>query len=165
MRTSALSLLVVLAGTALASCFNPVHSDAVAALGPEAPGEEPGAEHRAGQPCLTCHGGSGPAGPHWSFAGTVFEKRGGRVGAKDVIVTLTDATGASQTLRTNKVGNFYLRYENWSPTYPVGVALKRDGATATMYTTIGRNGACAFCHYGDVAGPDHMPSVVLDARP
>ncbi len=47
---------------------DPVHDEEVAALGPEPGGGAPGPEHRPGQPCLVCHGGSGPASEGEQFA-------------------------------------------------------------------------------------------------
>src|SRR5207249_3431097 len=46
-------LLAALGGAI--ACGDPVHDDAVAALGPEAPGVRPGPTPRPGQPGLTCH--------------------------------------------------------------------------------------------------------------
>ena len=57
----------------LAACdTDPVHSSAVDALGPEVAGVPKGPYHRAGQPCVTCHGGEGPASQQFVMAGTVF---------------------------------------------------------------------------------------------
>src|SRR5690348_913971 len=86
-------LLVVLAAIgASPSCSDPVHSDEVAALGPEADGVRPGPLHRAGQPCMTCHGGSGPAGAVFAVAGTVFKTADAREGIADVQVSMSDST-------------------------------------------------------------------------
>lgn len=60
---------------AIAGCStDPVHDAEVAALGPEVPGMPKSLYeyHRAGQPCLVCHGGEGPAHTQFSFGGTVF---------------------------------------------------------------------------------------------
>src|SRR5256885_5077120 len=54
------------------ACNDPVHDARVDALGPEIDGVPRGPLHRRGQPCLTCHGGSGPANTELSVAGTVF---------------------------------------------------------------------------------------------
>ena len=51
---------------------NPVHDNEVAALGPEDPSVPPGPDHRPGQPCLVCHGGSGPASAQFAVGGTVY---------------------------------------------------------------------------------------------
>lgn len=49
----------------LAAACDPVRSDAVAALGGEAPGVPHGPTHRPGQPCLLGHS-------NFAVAGTVF---------------------------------------------------------------------------------------------
>jgi hypothetical protein len=149
---------------ALTSCTNPVHSDAVDALGGEVSGVRPGPTHRPGQPCLTCHGGAGPASPQFVFAGTVFTKRNVNTGAPGVTITLTDANGDAHALLTNSVGNFYLQYANWSPAYPVRVALSSPDVAnpPVMHSTIGRNGSCAFCHFAGDNRPDHMPPVYIN---
>jgi hypothetical protein len=131
----------LLLGIALA-CGDPTHDDAVAALGPEAPGVQPGPTHRPGQPCLTCHGGSGPGNATFSVGGTVFETErlplpdGGAppVSAPLVGATvqlsdsseLTDASDASTsstatfTTTTNGVGNFFVLASQWTPVFPLG---------------------------------------------
>lgn len=142
-----------------AACMNPVHSDAVDALGPEVNGERPGPFHRAGQPCLTCHGPEGPE-DEFAVAGTVFEVRGGSTPLAGVTVALTDSTGAQRQLVTNSAGNFYLRAGQWTPSYPMHVELSINGETKKMVTRIGRNGGCAECHRsaGDTT---KMPAVYM----
>jgi hypothetical protein len=137
-------LLGGLSGTS-ASCMNPVHSDAVAALGDEAQGVRTGPTHRPGQPCLVCHGGDGP-GPDFAMAGTVYEKDGSIAPSVNTEVVLTDATGSTRTEKTNSVGNFYIQSGRWTPTYPVDVVVQRDGVKQAMQTRIGRQTACATCH-------------------
>lgn len=137
-------LLGGLLGTS-ASCMNPVHSDAVAALGDEVSGVREGPTHRPGQPCLVCHGGDGP-GPDFAMAGTVYEKLGTATPSVNTEVVLTDATGSTHTEKTNSVGNFYIQANRWTPTYPVSVLVQRDGVKQNMLTRIGRQTACATCH-------------------
>ena len=55
----------------LLSC-DPVHDDAVSALGGETPGIPRGPLHRPGQPCLVCHDGASGDPAAFSMAGTVF---------------------------------------------------------------------------------------------
>jgi hypothetical protein len=136
-------LLAFSVALALASaCGDPTHDDAVAALGPEAPGVSPGPTHRPGQPCLTCHGGLGPAGQQFSIGGTAYENQ--RLPAPDgaaapaspplvgATVQLSDSSGltdasdgaspasATRTTTTNSVGNFFILESDWAPTFPVG---------------------------------------------
>lgn len=141
------ALVVALVATTL-SCFNPVHSDAVTALGDEVPGVPKGATHRAGQPCLVCHGGNGP-GPDFAIAGTVFETSAALKGANSATVRLIDAKGKKIETSTNTVGNFYLEAGKWSPTYPVSVTVLESPTSASpkvMATPIGRQTSCAACH-------------------
>ena len=124
------------------ACANPVHDDAVTALGPEAPGVPPGPTHRPGQPCLTCHGGQGPAGVQFSIGGTAYENQ--RLPLSDgapapaspplvgATVELTDSSdlgdgsdgasspSATQTTTTNSVGNFFILESQWAPVFPIG---------------------------------------------
>ncbi len=138
------------------SCEDPLQHSRIDALGPEAPGVSPGPLHRAGQPCLTCHDGTGPGEPELSVAGTIYQTPGASsppmVGAT---VTIYDATqsadgGTPHTAVTNAAGNFYFTREAWSPAYPlhdISVSLPNLPAPTKMHTTIGRDGSCGVCHY------------------
>jgi hypothetical protein len=137
MRRTAL-LVVSVALACLGACANPVHDDAVSALGPEASGVSPGPTHRPGQPCLTCHGGQGPASVQFSIAGTAYENQrlppvdGEATAASAPLVgatvQLTDSsdlndamTSASTgTATTNSVGNFFILASQWAPVFPIG---------------------------------------------
>lgn len=147
------------------SCFDPQHSDEVDALGGEVNGVGPGPTHRPGQYCRACHGGSGPGKPEFSIAGTVYAVRGNGNPKPGVTVTLTDANGVQRQKPTNEAGNFYISIDEWSPVFPVRVKLDFPGeATKGMVTPIGRNGGCAFCHYGADNEPSHMPPVFLKSQ-
>jgi hypothetical protein len=143
-----------------ASCMDPVHSDAVDALGPEVNGERPGPTHRAGQPCTTCHGALGPGSPEFSFAGTVYATRDGANPAPGVDVVLTGADGRSFTVTTNRVGNFYVTPREWNGPLPVHVKLVSGGETTEMVTRISSDGGCAFCHRSP-AGSTNVGHVFL----
>ncbi len=144
-----------------AGCMDPVHDDAVAALGDEAPGVRRGPSHRPGQPCLLCHGGDGP-GPDFAVGGTVYETRGLAVPANGVAVLLTDAKGQTATAQSNAAGNFFLESRQWAPTYPVRVQIARDGAVTKMSTVIGRQTSCAECHVSpDRGSKSEAPPVYL----
>ncbi len=166
---SARILVLLLASCAvLASCGDPTHTDAVSALGPEPPGPGPGPRHRPGQPCLVCHGGSGPASGHFSVAGTVYLVQYMEAGnppapASGVDVHIADATGASRDALTNDAGNFFLSVDDWSPAYPLnGIKISENvmgnQVIATMMTHVGRDGSCAACHYDppSPATPGHI---------
>jgi hypothetical protein len=152
---------------------DPVHDNGVTALGPEDPAVPAGPTHRPGQPCLVCHGGSGPASTQFSVGGTVYNDPG-KVPASGATVTLIDATpdAGSVSATTNSAGNFWVPQSQWAPTFPVhvlGVGYGSD--TYTMTTHIGRDGSCARCHYdlpgGGAGGAavGHIYSPAADGGP
>lgn len=169
---------LALGATITSSCFNPVHSDEVAALGDEVSGVGTGPTHRPGQPCLVCHGGTGPGSPEFEIAGTIYEYRDVPSGGVDgVAVRLTDVTGKVVQLTSNRAGNFYLAKDRETLYYPLTVELNDSRILAppvgvkSMITTIGRNGGCAFCHVNNLNSlkPEvkttHMPHVFLNPAP
>ncbi len=145
------------------SCIDPVHSDDVDALGPEAPGVPEGLTHRAGQPCLTCHGGLGPGSPRFSVAGTVYLKRTDTAALQGATVVITDADGDSRSVETNEVGNFRIERDTWNPIFPLRISLSYQGEDATMKTLVNGNGGCNFCHRGD-GDSTHSPRVYLRTK-
>jgi hypothetical protein len=165
-------ILALVALVALASCSSdPVHDNKVSSLGPELPGVPAGPTHRPEQPCLACHGGSGPASTQFSVGGTVFVDPG-KVPANGATVNLIDATGSTVSATTNAVGNFWVPESQWAPTFPVHVVGVGYGSnTYEMTTHIGRDGSCATCHYdlpGGGAGGSavgHIYSPSADAGP
>lgn len=168
MKTTLLFGMTVIVA-ALGACGDPTHDDAVTALGPEAPGVRPGPDHRPGQPCLTCHGGSGPGGAQFSIGGTAYAMQGSSSPLQGATVQLTDSRNSTHTTMTNTVGNFYILLSDWAPVAPIGGVTEGDGglnkdhaiqvcqgpcnpndtseAQAYMVTHIGRDGSCADCHY------------------
>lgn len=147
-------LVGLMAASAIAasgSC-DPVHNDAVAALGPEAPGVPPGPTHRPGQDCGVCHGGRGPGGKTFVAAGTIYKAYDDPSPLPNATVLLTDANGftPTSTLTTNEVGNFYITTDDWAPTFPVRVQVTYNGAPAVskMTSHMGKAGGCALCHQG-----------------
>jgi hypothetical protein len=156
------SLVACLAGAAAVSCLDPQHESAVTAMGPETSGG-PGPTHRPGEPCLVCHGGSGPASSQFSVAGTVYQAQTNQTPLNGGTVKLTDANGSTFTATTNEAGNFYVEQGAWAPVYPMRVAVTFNGTEADMSTHVGRDGSCATCHY-DPSGartPGHV-YLVLD---
>jgi hypothetical protein len=146
--------LVPLVIAAIAAC-DPVHSDAVNALGGEAPGVPRGPNHRPGQPCLLCHDGKLGDPREFSVAGTVFDRVDSKQGLSNVLVVLTDHDGHTLSKTTNGAGNFYATPSEWSPHYPVKVSLTYGSPqkTVSMTSHVGRDGSCAGCHF-DPQGPD-----------
>ena len=147
-RVASLLLLLLVVP---ASCADPVHDDDVKALGGETPGVPPGPLHRPGQPCLTCHGGDGPAGSEFSVAGTVYLLQDQDVAAPNAVVTIEDVNGVAGSAVTNMAGSFWVNADTWRPTYPLKVSLKYLTLTARMNGAIGRAGSCADCHQNSVA--------------
>ncbi len=145
-------------GAAPACDVDPVHDDEVTALGGEQPGVPPGPTHRPGQPCLVCHGGSGPASAQFSIGGTIYQAQSGAlVGQNGATVSQEDTNAFSTTATTNSVGNFWVPTSQWAPTFPVHVnAVTFRDVTVNMETHIGRDGSCATCHFdppgGDLVG-------------
>lgn len=128
---------MLLATLAAACNVDPVHTAAVKALGPEVAGIPQGQYHRAGQPCLTCHGGEGPAKTVFSMGGTVFygpaAGSNNPVGVGNATVALEDDSQAQFQTTTNCVGNFYVLPTDWPghPAYPVLVTIA--GTPETTY--------------------------------
>jgi hypothetical protein len=157
-------LTSVIACSAVDDVLDPVHGRAVSALGPETFGLSHGPTHRPGEPCLTCHGGEGPGSPELSVAGTVYESQGAQTWLDGATVTLTEATGATRSLETNQTGNFFVRTDEWTPTYPMLVSVSFRGVSIKMATHVGRDGSCADCHT-DPPGPASAGHVYLVADP
>ena len=155
--------VIVVGATGSLSC-DPVHSDEVADLGPEIDGVREGPTHRPGQPCLVCHGGSGPGSPQWAVAGTVYQDENSDTPLVGGTVTVTDATGSAQSLGTNEAGNFYIGTDQWNPVYPLHVTLSAGSTAISMTSRINGNGSCADCHLGHTgqATADHVPAVYLN---
>jgi hypothetical protein len=132
----------------LAAACDPVHSNAVDALGDNPPGQRNGPLHRPGQPCLVCHDGAIGDPSAFTVAGTVYQNEGeSSPAAADVEVCMTDATGNTITLRTNQAGNFYVTSRDFTPSYPMKVVLNcGTSAEHPMQTNVGRDGSCAGCH-------------------
>jgi mono/diheme cytochrome c family protein len=140
----ALALLLMLA--APVACMDPVHDDAVKALGPEAPGVPEGPLHRPGQPCVTCHGGEGPADAEFSLAGTVYLLQYQAVAAPNVKVVIEDIDGVGGTVTTNQAGSFWVNADQWRPKYPLELSVRYGNLTTSMNGNVGRAGSCADCH-------------------
>jgi hypothetical protein len=135
---------------ALAAC-DPVHSDAVDALGDEAAGVRRGPLHRPGQPCLLCHDGALGDPNAFSVAGTIFVNAVDLTPANGAIVHLTSSNGAEIRTNANAAGNFYLTPNQYTPAYPMKVDVDYRGILVKMTSNVGRDGSCAGCH-SDPAG-------------
>jgi hypothetical protein len=171
------ALALAIGGTS--GCTDPVRDAEIEALGPEAPGETPGPEHRAGQPCLHCHSKGGPAEAHpFALAGTIFETPAfDSKPAANITVQFVDANGNAQRSEppvTNDVGNFWLPLEDWPDmAFPIRVGLYNDPGKPpiqVMNSLIGREGSCNFCHRPNInpedikqAGDEEKARMLLDS--
>lgn len=160
----ALAVAVVLAlalaiAASLGGC-DPVHSDAIDALGGEAPGVRKGPLHRPGQPCTTCHDGELGDPPEFTVAGTIYKTEGDTTPAVGATVSMTSVDGKTFDTTTNEAGNFYVQPSQFKPGYPMKVAVTFGQITVKMTSEIGRNGSCAKCHT-DPAGPTSAGHVFI----
>jgi hypothetical protein len=144
----ALAAPAMAACLASVSCQNPVHDQEVAALGREQANVPPGPLHRPGRPCLTCHGGEGPASAQFSVGGTVCDLKGQSPPAVGAQVQVEDSTGKHWLAATNAAGNFYVAASEFTPRYPTQVTIaSADGSVVQqMLTYVGRASSCADCH-------------------
>lgn len=121
--------------------------------------------HRAGQRCVTCHREDGQASDHpFVLGGTIFAQPSRDVGVGGVEVLLTDSDGSKFIAKTNCVGNFFVKTDEWTPHYPIIVDIQKNGVRRSMQSPIGREGDCAACHRTTVADPlSQMPHIHLFA--
>ena len=148
-RSLASAVLLLAVGVVAACTTDPVHQAEVDALGPEASNVPQGPNHRAGQPCVVCHGSEGPAKTQFSIAGTVFDGPGissALVGVGGVTVSLEDDSQSRFQVTTNCVGNFWVNPSDWNPQFPVLVAIAGGTTAQTMQSHIGREPSCGQCH-------------------
>jgi hypothetical protein len=157
-----LPLLLVALAPAAACDMNPVHANLVSQLGGEAPNVPKGEFHRAGQPCVVCHGDDGPASEKFGIAGTIFygpgtdpKVNGQLMGAGGVNVYIEDGTGSMlNPVTTNCVGNFWIRASDYTPHFPLlitiagptGASGNGPVAKRSMVSQIGREPSCGMCH-------------------
>ena len=159
------SLAAVLASIfAPLACVDLVHEDKVQALGGETPGLPPGPLHRPGQPCVTCHGGSGPASLQLSIAGTVYVTQGASDPAVGAQVQIKDINGTILNAKTNESGNFYVTPGEWQPKYPLQIQVSLNSSQQAMISVINRDGSCADCH-GPAPGPRSPGPIYLNRAP
>lgn len=128
----------------------------LSACGGEAEGEG-GANMQPGSNCLSCHTG-GDAG-RFTAAGTVFAGGGNNAaGLAGAVVTIVPRTGATVTLTTNSVGNFYT---SATLDLPLAISVSSGGHTSIMSGTAS-SGACGSCHKpaGTAAARVHVGNCV-----
>lgn len=152
--------LCVLGG--VACTLDPVHQDAVDALGgSEGPYPDETEFHRRGQPCVLCHGGKGPADTEFLLGGTVFwgkcddpKKKDdcNRAPVGNAHVRIRSAVGAVRCFTTNAAGNFYVKKSDWSDfKFPYLATVEKDGTVRVMGSHASREGSCAACHKSEAS--------------
>ena len=142
------------------SCTDPIHDGSVKALGGETSGVPKGPLHRAGQACGVCHQESGPASSVFTISGTIFAQPQSLIGVNNATVALTDSRGSVHTTLTNCVGNFFVRPEEWDPSFPILVRVSKNAfGPVDMRSQIGRETSCAICHVTNVPPDDPFGSV------
>lgn len=140
--------VVGLSFAAAVGCSDPLHDEAVEALGPEDPDVPEGPLHRPGQPCLVCHGSEGPGEPEFAFAGTVYVGPSDPTPLAGAAVQVIGENLRSATVSSNCAGNFFITTEDFTLEFPATVTVTTS-ATATMRTLLKRSGDCNGCHHGD----------------
>lgn len=143
----------ILLGCALLSACtsDPVREDALDALGPEKPGVEPGPLHRPNQPCILCHGGTGPGNAVFSLAGTVYAEQNSLQPLPNALVRFVDSNKRHYEVATNCAGNFFVDENAFSPTFPIWMAIQFGNVggqplVIPMSTPSFRGRSCADCH-------------------
>jgi hypothetical protein len=172
----ALLLAVLTLTVGLAACLGESPEERLrTALGDDRDGDE---EHRPGQPCLVCHSADyHPGDAVFVLAGTIYQRvtdpdDQGVAGAE---VNFIDSDGFQFAAITNSVGNFMVEVDPAlseprqlergrlriprAPTFPLTVAVIKDGIDRSMESSIWREGSCAGCHRSAVAGADHVEKV------
>lgn len=149
-------------------CSDPVHDELVTSLGPENPNVPVGPNHRAGQPCLACHGTLGPAQLQFTVGGTIYQEECLPEPAAGAHVAILDQAGSSTILTSNAVGNFFATAQVYNPTFPIRMAVAgADYSPLTltpMQSASNREGSCATCHT-PTAGPTSPGPVFLSYNP
>lgn len=151
------AILACAAALLLAAC-DPVHTDAVNALGGDPTGARNGPTHRPGQPCLLCHDGTLGNPNQFAVAGTIYRYLADKEPLQGATVVLKGADNSTHTTTTNAAGNFYVTPNQWMPFFPMHVTVSYGGAQVEMQSHVGREGSCAGCHFDPVApdSPGHV---------
>lgn len=163
-------VLGLLSLIALVRCTDPVPDRLVEAQGKdELKGYPEGQYHRPGQVCTACHRENGEATTAFSMAGTIFSGPQDLTGVYNAEVQLTDSVGTSFIAKTNCVGNFFVKPEEWSPKFPVLVRVHKGTTALSMHGPIGRETSCNKCHVAHVQSAEELhrttPHIALFGGP
>jgi cytochrome c553 len=123
---------------------------AVCASGTRWVGDDDGSSQmHPGRDCIACHAQKGE-GPTFTLAGTVFgapKQADDCFGLPNAVVVVTDATGKTFSMGSNKAGNFTSRE---AVAFPITAKVLYGDKTIEMKTPVG-SGACNSCHTVDGA--------------
>lgn len=136
-------------------CSDPVQQGRIADMGNEIADIPVGEFHRAGQACVVCHSDNGTSSVIFSIAGTIFAGPTVKTGVANAEVRMTDSVGTKFIAHTNCVGNFFVKPDEWTPKFPILVAIAKNGTVRGMNSVIGREPSCGTCHTTSV---DRDPS-------
>lgn len=155
--TRAFSAVLGAATLLAASCTDPVLDQTVEEQGNETERIEKGEFHRVGQRCTACHQENGEASNSpFTLAGTIFASPTRQVGVGGAEVRMTDSDGTKHIAKTNCVGNFFVKPDEWVPRFPILVEVAKSGARRSMRSAIGRETDCAGCHRVETPLPDPL---------
>lgn len=159
-----LAALILGAPALLIYCTDPVPDHLVKAQGDELDGYE-GEFHRPGQVCSACHVENGKSSVVFTVAGTIFAGPNKLTGVEAAEIQLTDSVGTQYIAKTNCVGNFFVKPEQWSPKFPILVRVRKGGTALLMKGPISREASCNACHLGRKLEPSEehqsMPHIAL----
>jgi hypothetical protein len=143
-----------------ASCSDPVLDDTIDEQGNETANIPKGELHRAGQRCVVCHQDGGEAGDSpFTLAGTIFAQPNKQIGVDRAEIRLTDSDGTKHLVKTNCVGNFFVRPSEWQPKFPILVEVFKNGVRRRMTGPIGREADCSGCHVLSIPPADPFSQV------
>jgi hypothetical protein len=150
-------LLIMGTAWTLFACADPVYDDAIANLGGEQAGVEPGPLHRPGQPCVLCHSSRGGE-QEFSLAGTVYVDRTTDTPIENVSVQVIDSQARKFVANTNCAGNFYITPAEFEPDFPIWLSMERGDVYRSMDTPVYREASCAGCHTSpmSLSSPGHV---------
>jgi hypothetical protein len=141
--------LAAILATAVVGCgYDPVIQKRIENNPPEDPAG-PSPLHRAGQPCVDCHGNYEKASPELAVGGTIFHQDLGTLQllpVPGVFVTIYDSAGATHKACTNAAGNFYITKKDLQGIDDLAFPLTVQVGHRFMRSLIGRERSCANCH-------------------
>ncbi len=161
-RTGTAAFAVALVSSAILafSCSDPVRDDAIDALGNETQNIPEGEHHRAGQACVVCHSEEGTASDSpFTIAGTIFAQPARQVGVDGAEIRMTDSDGTTHIAKSNCVGNFFVKPDEWQPRFPILIEVAKGSVRRRMKSPIGREPSCSGCHSFELVPKDPLSDV------